>query len=252
MLSEAPGQTSASELTTASSTTEGQDRPGRFVARCATEADGGTPGMTIFTDGSQGVTDHCLSRYYIGVQPVPGAVYVPDEDAGTHAPTRESAIADGGWTPAQPRTDAGPREPLPDADRTPNGQDSPVTRDEEADDDLATAPDAPTDPTDPTSPSPDGPTTGEPGTEEPGTEPTTPGDGTTTPPGVPGDPGDGTGSSEPAEPTGSDTPTTTVPTVTESPAKPPSSLETSVTSTAPSGPLNSALQAPLLSSVPTS
>ncbi|HHX84651.1 MAG TPA: hypothetical protein GX694_04870 [Actinomycetales bacterium] len=261
VLSEAPGQTSASELTTASSTTEGQPRPGRFIARCATEADGGTPGMTIFTDGSQGVTDHCLRRYYIGVQPAPGALYVPDEDAGTHAPTRESAVADGGWTPAQPRTDDGPLDPLPDADRTADGQDSPVTRDEEADDDLATAPDAPTDdttptdPTDPTSPSPEDPTTGEPGTEEPGTEPTTPGDGTTTPPGEPGEPGepgDGTGSSDPAEPTGSDTPTTTVPTVTESPETPPSSLETSVTSTAPSGPLGSASQFPPLSSVPTS
>ena len=55
---------------------------GRYIARCTTEADGdGTPGQTFFTDGSIGVTDYCLRRYYIGVQPAPGAVYVPDDAA---------------------------------------------------------------------------------------------------------------------------------------------------------------------------
>src|SRR5699024_7885617 len=63
-------------------------------------------------DGSQGVTDHCLSRYYIGVQPAPGALYVPDDDSGTYAPTRgsetDTSTSSQQWTPAQPRTDAGP------------------------------------------------------------------------------------------------------------------------------------------------
>ena len=88
-------------------TTERDEQPGKFIARCATEADGGTPGLTIFTDGSQNVTDHCLSRYYIGVQPAPGALYVPDEEAGTYAPPSETAPVETTgeqWTPAQPRT----------------------------------------------------------------------------------------------------------------------------------------------------
>ena len=65
VLSEAPRSASTAELTSPSQTTEEEAQPGRFIARCATEADGGTPGMTYFTDGTQNVTDHCLSRYYI-------------------------------------------------------------------------------------------------------------------------------------------------------------------------------------------
>ena len=54
---------------------------GRFIARCSTEADGdGFAGQTFFTDGSSDFSDYCLQRFYSGVQPAPGAVYVPRED----------------------------------------------------------------------------------------------------------------------------------------------------------------------------
>lgn len=66
------------------------DSEGRYIARCTTEANGdGAPGTTYFTDGSQGITDYCLRRYYIGVQPAPGAVYVPDEDSSGERPAPE-------------------------------------------------------------------------------------------------------------------------------------------------------------------
>lgn len=217
VLSEAPRSASTSELTSPSQTTEDEPQPGRFIARCATEADGGTPGMTHFTDGSQNVTDHCLSRYYIGVQPAPGALYVPDEDAGSFAPTRDSATPETSgtdqWTPAQPRTDEGlqsttdeDRDPLDEESSTPeteepgtDGTESPSTSPGET---TPTSP--PTSPTDPTTPG-----TGEPGTDEPGSE--TPGE-TETPPTSPG-------SSEPAPPT--EVPTTVTGAPDESQAAPP-------------------------------
>ena len=109
VVSEAPGRTAATSRVDASSGNEAPAGSGRFIARCATEAEGnGVPGATIFTDGSEGVTDHCLSRYYIGLQPAPGAVYVPDDEAGSSAPTRwneSSRTTTPTWTPAQPRTD---------------------------------------------------------------------------------------------------------------------------------------------------
>ena len=216
VLSEAPRSTTATDLSATTSPTEGESRPGRFIARCATEADGGTPGMTVFTDGTEGVTDHCLSRYYIGVQPAPGALYVPDEDAGTYAPSgRVGAVADtGGWTPAQPRTDTGPDGLRPD---DPTREQAPTTEPESRPDaDEGSMPGAPV-----TSPGGTTPTTAPPETPgEPGTG--TPTDGETSPP------GDGTSPQEPTD--------TTVPTVTETAAPPASSIETSVTSTAPSDP----------------
>lgn len=227
VLSEAPRSASATEITSPT-TTERDEQPGKFIARCATEADGGTPGLTIFTDGSQNVTDHCLSRYYIGVQPAPGALYVPDEEAGTYAPPSETAPVETTgeqWTPAQPRTDIGfedDQELLGDGETTEN-PDEPGTEDPDTDD-----PDAPTSPTDGTSPtSPTTPPTTEPGGTEPvATDPTTPGTST---PGTT-EPGDttptGTGSSE--QPT-------TVPTVTEAPQEPQPGPLTSVMSAAPSG-----------------
>src|SRR5699024_8578361 len=143
--------------------------------------------LTIFTDGSQNVTDHCLSRYYIGVQPAPGALYVPDEEAGTYAPPSETAPVETTgeqWTPAQPRTDNGfedDQELLGDGQTTEN-PDEPSTEDPNTDD-----PDTPTSPTDGTSPtSPTTPPTTEPGGTEPVvTDPTTPGTSTpgTTEPG---------------------------------------------------------------------
>ena len=123
VLSEAPRSTSADDVASPTETTEREEEPGRFIARCATEADGGTPGMTYFTDGSQNVTDHCLSRYYIGVQPAPGALYVPDDQAGSDAPTRGTTTQtppSPEWTPAQPRTDAGPTDEA-DEDRDAEG-----------------------------------------------------------------------------------------------------------------------------------
>ena len=191
VLSEAPRSASTADLTSPNQTTEEETEPGRFIARCATEADGGTPGMTFFTDGSQNVTDHCLSRYYIGVQPAPGALYVPDADAGSFAPTRESATPETPdrtqWIPAQPRTDEGPgdtdedRDPLDEESSTPgtgdpdpnepdtDGAESPPTSPGET---TPTSP--PTSPTDPTTPG-----TTEPGTDEPGSQ--TPGEPETSP-----------------------------------------------------------------------
>ncbi|WP_295647615.1 hypothetical protein [uncultured Dietzia sp.] len=228
VLSEAPRSASAAELTSPSQTTEEEAQPGRFIARCATEADGGTPGMTFFTDGSQNVTDHCLSRYYIGVQPAPGALYVPDADAGSLAPTRENPVSETTdsyqWTPAQPRTDAGP-EGVTDEDRdqlegeettsetddpdsestTPTpGETSPTTP-------PSTSP-GPTDPTEPTQPGETTPGTGNPGETE--TSPTAP------------------GSSEPGRPT-------EVPTTTGAQQSRPAAPPTSVESAGPTGPFGS-------------
>lgn len=83
---------------------------GRYIARCTTEANGdGTPGTTYFTDGSQGITDYCLRRYYIGVQPAPGAVYVPNEDSGwsqdAPAQPRDGGPSQGGQPQQLPRRD---------------------------------------------------------------------------------------------------------------------------------------------------
>lgn len=230
VLSEAPRSASSAEQTSPSETTDRASQPGRFIARCATEADGGTPGMTFFTDGTQNVTDHCLSRYYIGVQPAPGALYVPDAEAGSFAPTPDTQTQTPTyeWTPAQPRTDAGldsttdpdretrdedettdegePTEGQP-GETTPDETGTPVTSPEETS--PTTPPTTPgeTDPSDPTD-------TGEPGeTGAPGT----------------GDPDTSTpGSSEPAPPT-------TVPTVTEVPQEQQETAPTSVTSTSPPG-----------------
>lgn len=233
ILSEAPRSASATELTSATQTSDRETQPGRFIARCATEADGGTPGMTVFTDGTQSVTDHCLSRYYIGVQPAPGALYVADEDTGTYAPSRNTELAttDYQWTPAQPRTDVGPDQELLD----------PLTGDR-AEGDPRDGEDGETD-GDPTSDGtePDGTVPSEPITSPGGTPttvtPTTPGGTVTTTPGTtqPTTPGAdtpaGTGSSDPAP--------STVPTVTELPGPQQPAPETPVTST-PGGSLGSA------------
>ncbi|MCT2140156.1 hypothetical protein [Dietzia cinnamea] len=243
VLSEAPRSASATELTSPTATTDRDEQPGKFIARCATEADGGTPGMTIFTDGSQDVTDHCLSRYYIGVQPAPGALYVPDEEAGTYAPPSETATAQPTgeqWTPAQPRTDSDPletelvdgRETLDDETTTdrpgepgtddPDDSGTPGT-DEPGSTTPGTSPGATT----PTSPSP----TPDPGGTEPGgTEP-----GQSEPglpdPSVPG-------GTEPST-TGSSDPTS-VPTEADLSRLQPPAPQTSVPPTRDSGSLGSA------------
>src|SRR5699024_5689964 len=158
VLSEAPRSASATEVASPTQTTERDEQPGKFIARCATEADGGTPGLTIFTDGSQNVTDHCLSRYYIGVQPAPGALYVPDEEAGTYAPSYESAPVDTTaqqWTPAQPRTDVGPED---DRDLLADGETTGQPGDPDSGQSPTDEPGAPTTPTDGTSPTPPPPT----------------------------------------------------------------------------------------------
>lgn len=201
VLSEAPRSATTAELTAPSKTADEEAQPGRFIARCATEADGGTPGMTYFTDGSQNVTDHCLSRYYIGVQPAPGALYVPDEDAGSLAPTREITTETSGstprWTPAQPRTDED-AQGIPDQGLDRPDDESSTTETEEPGADETgtdetesptpgetTPTSPPTTPTDPTDPG-----TSEPGTDESGSEtpdetepaPTTPGSSEPSPP----------------------------------------------------------------------
>ena len=236
VLSEAPRSASATEVSVTTEPTGRESQPGRFIARCATEADGGTPGMTFFTDGSQNVTDHCLSRYYIGVQPDPGALYVADEDAGTFAPSRgtESATEDTSsqWTPAQPRTDAGAQDPVLEGldgrdplDGDPEGDDESDAEETAADEtgvdgtgpegSETSTPVTPTDGTTPTSVRPTLP--GEPGPTSPGdTEPTTP------------------GQTDPAAPGSSEAPTT-VPTVTEAPAPQQSAPPTSVFPTGPFG-----------------
>ncbi|MGN0099887.1 MAG: hypothetical protein ACI39C_03005 [Dietzia sp.] len=194
VLSEAPRSASSAALTSPTATTEREEQQGKFIARCATEADGGTPGMTIFTDGSQNVTDHCLSRYYIGVQPAPGALYVPDEEAGTYAPPAETTTVQPTgeqWTPAQPRTDIDPREPG-------------LTGDDEtlADETTTDRPDEPGgDDTDPSAPG-----SGEPGSTTPGTPP---GETTPTSP-SPTTPGGEPGQTEPGLP-GLDDPSTSTP-----------------------------------------
>ena len=204
VLSEAPRSASAAELTSPSQTTEEEAQPGRFIARCATEADGGTPGMTFFTDGSQNVTDHCLSRYYIGVQPAPGALYVPDADAGSLAPTRENPVSETTdsyqWTPAQPRTDAGP-EGVTDEDRDQLEGEETTSETDDPDSESTT------------------PTPGEttPGTGNPGETETSP----TAP-----------GSSEPGRPT-------EVPTTTGAQQSRPAAPPTSVESAGPTGPFGS-------------
>lgn len=232
VLSEAPRSASTAELTSPSQTTEEEAQPGRFIARCATEADGGTPGMTYFTDGTQNVTDHCLSRYYIGVQPAPGALYVPDADAGSLAPIQETDTSTptqtSQWTPAQPRTDADPENTTGDDRDELNGEQS--TTDTPGTESGETSPTAPgeTSPTTPpsTSPEPTGPT-----------DPTDPTD-----PSAPGETGD-TGESEtpPSTPGSSEpSPPTEVPTVTGTqqgaPAQP---APTSVPSSSPMGSLDS-------------
>ena len=205
ILSEASRSDSATALTSAAQPTERDSQPGRFIARCATEADGGTPGMTFFTDGSQNVTDHCLSRYYIGVQPAPGALYVADEDAGTYAPprpTQAETTADQ-WTPAQPRTDLDapttePGDPddleLAGDEQDEDGSDLGDGVDEGTEGDETTTPEAP---------DTDSPVT--PPTEEtPPTSPTTPGETDPDTPGItdPSSPDEDApaapGSSEPA------------------------------------------------------
>lgn len=195
VLSEASHSASATEITSPTTTTERDEQPGRFIARCATEADGGTPGLTIFTDGSRNVTDHCLSRYYIGVQPAPGALYVPDEEAGTYAPPSEKAPVETTgeqWTPAQPRTDIGFEDDrdLLEGEETTRQPVVPDTEDPDTDDAPETpeTPETPTDGTSPTSPtSPTTPPTTDPGGTEPrATDPSTPGTteaGETTPAG---------------------------------------------------------------------
>lgn len=229
VLSESPRSASATEVSVSTEPTDRASQPGRFIARCATEADGGTPGMTFFTDGSQNVTDHCLSRYYIGVQPDPGALYVADEDAGTYAPSRGteslSEETTTQWTPAQPRTDAGALDPALEGLDGRDPLDGDPRDDDEADadgtdpaDPETSTPATPTDATTPTTAPPATP--GVPGNTSPeGTAPTTP----TAP-----------GQSDPAAPGSSEAPTT-VPTVTEAPAPQQSPPPTSVGSTGPFG-----------------
>ncbi|MFN3339258.1 MAG: hypothetical protein ACK40Z_06120 [Dietzia sp.] len=188
VLSEAPRSATATELTTSAEPTERESQPGRFIARCATEADGGTPGMTFFTDGSQSVTDHCLSRYYIGVQPAPGALYVADEDAGSWAPTRqpEGEATTDQWTPAQPRTDVGVQDPwLDDLDADTPVATEPTEGPGEPGDGTTeeTTPGTPVTPTEGTTPPTTSPTTTSPTTPG-GTAPTTPGDVEATAPGA--------------------------------------------------------------------
>lgn len=242
VLSEAPRSTTATDLTSTTEPTSRESEPGRFIARCSTEADGGTPGMTVFTDGSQGVTDHCLSRYYIGVQPAPGALYVPDDDSGTYAPTRgsetDTSTSSQQWTPAQPRTDAGPDDDAQiDRNDERNGEQDPRGTDAR--------------------PTPDASETDSPESETGASTPTetedttTPGDQTTTP----GEPTDGEAqptppvATDPTPPGSSEPPTTVpVPTVTEGAEEsgPPSpSAPTSDTSSAPSGPEGSIGSGPL-------
>lgn len=229
VLSEAPRSAATTDLTSTATTTERDAEPGRFIARCATEADGGTPGMTVFTDGTESVTDHCLSRYYIGVQPAPGALYVPDEDTGTYAPSRrttDESTPTQQWTPAQPRTDAGAEKDQAALDQLQKDKDleDTTSADEETTPEDAPDTETPTSGATPTTTTPTKPgETTTPGDTEP-TSPTTPGETDPTTP----------GSSEPS-------PTTTVPvpTVTETPDPSPSTSQTSVTSTAPSGPLGS-------------
>ncbi len=198
VLSEAPRSASTAELTPPSQTAEYEAQPGRFIARCATEADGGTPGMTFFTDGSQNVTDHCLSRYYIGVQPAPGALYVPDEDAGSLAPTRDSATSGTSgtsgtprWTPAQPRTDEGPRDATDEERETVEGDPTSTEPGESGTDESgspttspgqSTPTSPPTTPTDPSDPDTTDPDTGAPGTQTPGETGPTPAPGSSEPP----------------------------------------------------------------------
>ena len=232
VLSEAPRSASSAELTSPTQTTDRESQPGRFIARCATEADGGTPGMTFFTDGSQNVTDHCLSRYYIGVQPAPGALYVPDTEAGTFAPSpaTQTETPTYEWTPAQPRTDAGvdpetePDRQIRDEDDANDDRDSTGGQPGDADSDKTTTPVTSPEDTNPTTP----PTT-TPGETDP-TGPTEPGE--TTDPGTENPETSTPGSSEP-------TPPTTVPTVTEVPQEHQETPPTSVTSTSPSGPFGS-------------
>lgn len=223
VLSEAPRSASTADLTSPSQAAGSDAQSGRFIARCATEADGGTPGMTFFTDGSQNVTDHCLSRYYIGVQPAPGALYVPDEEAGSLAPsTHEGEPGNPSgttqWTPAQPRTDSGPEETTSEDEDGRTGEEtSPAetsTPGPDGTETTTTSPDGA--PSSPTTTTPD---QGENGATAPGAE--TPGGGETSP--------TSPGSTE------TDLPTE-VPTITQPPAVRPGVPPTSVSSTRPSGP----------------
>lgn len=254
VLSEAPRSASATEMSLTTEPTGRESQPGRFIARCATEADGGTPGMTFFTDGSQNVTDHCLSRYYVGVQPDPGALYVADEDAGTYAPSRSTQTATEGtssqWTPAQPRTDA---RTLDGRDRldaeTGNDTGKNNTGKNDRDDDetvlAGTGPEG-SEPGTPDSPIGDAtPTTGPPTAPPPTTVPPT-----TVRPTTPGDPGpaspDDTMPSTPGQPApstpGSMEPPTVVPTTPAAPGPQQPAPPTSVPpqSAAPTGSFGSA------------
>ncbi|WP_182637642.1 hypothetical protein, partial [Dietzia sp. SLG310A2-38A2] len=221
VLSEAPRSASATELTSAAEPTERDTQPGRFIARCATEADGGTPGMTVFTDGTQSVTDHCLSRYYIGVQPAPGALYVADDETGTYAPPRqpETGTTTTQWTPAQPRTDVGVQDPWLDADEPAEDGDRDETPESEPDDGTTeeTTPGTPVTPPEGTTPPTTSPTS--PPTSPGGTEPSTPGETETTAAGQVSQPTNGS-----AEPSPTTVPTATGTVEPEPPASPTSAL----------------------------
>lgn len=237
ILSDAPRSATATELTTSTESRDREPQQGRFIARCATEADGGTPGMTFFTDGTQNVTDHCLSRYYIGVQPAPGALYVADEDAGAYAPTRGTEDTSGTsaaqWTPAQPRTDAGPRDPLLDG---PDGREPGTGTGEVRE--PGTGEPTPESPDTPASPTEGAPTTSPAATPPGETGPTGPGQTGPTTPGQPGPTSPGgtdpstTGSTE-QTPTA--VPNVTVPTVTEVPGARPAPTPSSLGSVDPLG-----------------
>ncbi|WP_354057661.1 hypothetical protein [Dietzia sp. 2505] len=204
VLSEAPRSASATELTSAAEPTERETQPGRFIARCATEADGGTPGMTVFTDGSQSVTDHCLSRYYIGVQPAPGALYVADDETGTYAPPRqpEAVTPTTQWTPAQPRTDVGVQDPWFDADQPDEDPGEPTENGPGDGTTEETTPGTPVTPPEGTTPPTTSPTS--PPTSPGGTEPSAPGEVETTTEGQVSQPTNGS-----AEPTPTEVPTGT-------------------------------------------
>ncbi|WP_333619434.1 hypothetical protein [Dietzia sp.] len=95
------------QTTDAGSTTQPR-KDGRYIARCATEAEGdGYAGQTDFTDGSVDFSDYCLQRYYSGVQPAPGAVFV-ESDSGKSKPQESST---------SPTPDAG----MQTAQRVPDG-----------------------------------------------------------------------------------------------------------------------------------
>lgn len=99
----------------------GGEDDGRFIARCSTEADGdGFAGQTFFTDGSSDFSDYCLQRFYSGVQPAPGAIYVPREDREN--PSRESEQPTEGGSDGQSGVESRPQQVPTDGQVLAEGQ----------------------------------------------------------------------------------------------------------------------------------